>query len=299
MNIIDSIVANGHGSIDPSYVVIHETANPGATAANHRDYWSRDGTYAVHYVADWTGDVYHTVPDDRMCWQVGYGNDQVIGIELCHATNQADFDAMWKTGVEWARWMLDKMGWGTDRLISHDTARVWWGGTDHTDPLGYFAEFGKSWDDFVSDVEQGSTKTMGLRTGAVEAWPDYRSAWRLTKESDDYPGGLYSLRNCHTGQAIAACDPIGSGTGVVMADYSPGTFNQSWAWSHSDAGDHGLTQAGHFLSALNGNFALMSTGGGVDVWAIYDWRWEHNWSLVPAIDGCYRIVNYDGACLRV
>lgn len=152
MNIIEDIVSNGHGWLDPSFVVIHETANPGATARNHRDYWSREDDYAVHYVADWTGDVYHCVPDDRLCWQVGNGNAKVVGIELCHATNQADFERVWSVGVEWAAWMLKRKGWGIDRLISHNDCTNWWGGSDHTDPIGYFQEYGRSWEQFKQDV---------------------------------------------------------------------------------------------------------------------------------------------------
>lgn len=152
MNVIEDIVSNGHGSLSPSYVVIHETANPGATARNHRDLWSRDDTYAVHYVGDWTGDVYHCVPENRMCWQVGNGNPYVIGIELCHATNAADFARVWEVGVEWAAWQLSKRGWGTDRLLSHYDCTRRWGGSDHTDPIGYFEEYGRSWSQFVADV---------------------------------------------------------------------------------------------------------------------------------------------------
>lgn len=160
MNIIEDIVSYGHGSLDPSYIVIHETANPGATARNHRDYWSRDDTYAVHYVGDWTGDIYHCVPDDCLCWQVGNGNAYVVGIELCHATNQADFNAVWDLGVEWAAMMLNRYGWGIDRLISHNDCTNWWGGSDHTDPLGYFESYGRSWGQFKEEVAERMGEEM-------------------------------------------------------------------------------------------------------------------------------------------
>lgn len=153
MRIIEDIVSDGHGYLDPDYIVIHETANPGATARNHRDYWSRDDTYAVHYVGDWTGDVYHCVPDNCLCWQVGNGNAYVVGIELCHATNSADFQRVWDVGVEWAALMLERYGWGIDRLISHNDCTNWWGGSDHTDPIGYFESYGRSWGQFKQDVE--------------------------------------------------------------------------------------------------------------------------------------------------
>ena len=154
-NLIKSIVKSGHDDLYPSYIVIHETANPGASARNHRDLWSGENyysDYAVHYTLDWTGDCYYCVPENRMCWQVGYGNPYVIGIELCHATNRSDFNKVWTAGAEWAAWQLKKHGWGIDRLISHNECRYLWGGTDHTDPDGYFEAYGKSWGEFKDAV---------------------------------------------------------------------------------------------------------------------------------------------------
>lgn len=148
----ESIISQGHGWLSADYICIHETASPGATALNHVSYWRGDDTYAVHYVGDWNGVVYHCVPDNRLCWQVGNGNPHVIGIELCHATNSADFAKVWDAGVEWAATMLKRHGWGTGRLISHYQATQWWGGSDHTDPIGYFREFGRTWDQFVAAV---------------------------------------------------------------------------------------------------------------------------------------------------
>lgn len=152
MQIRENIISNGHGGLNPGYLVIHETANPGATALNHVSYWSRDDTYAVHYVTDWTGIVYHCVRDDRLCWHVGNGNGNCVGIELGHALTPQQFKQVWDTAVEFAAWYLKKRGWGIDRMISHDQAARWWGGSDHTDPIGYFAQFGRSWGQFKDAV---------------------------------------------------------------------------------------------------------------------------------------------------
>lgn len=149
----ENIVTNGHGPLNASYLVIHETANPGASAANHVNYWSNSPAYAVHYVMDVDGDpVYHTVPDNRKCWHVGNGNAHTVGIELCHATNQDDFNAQWDEAVKWAGDYLNSRGWGVDRMISHNDATHRWGGSDHTDPLSYFNSYGHSWNQFKGDV---------------------------------------------------------------------------------------------------------------------------------------------------
>ena len=70
----ESVVAYGHGYNDAGYLVVHETANPGASAANHVSYWSNKPDYAVHYVMELDGSVvYHTVPDWALAWHVGNG----------------------------------------------------------------------------------------------------------------------------------------------------------------------------------------------------------------------------------
>ena len=150
---VDKYVSGGHGYLNASYLVIHETANPGASAYNHTLLWSRDDTYAVHHVMELDGStVYNTVAENRLCWHVGNGNGYTIGIELAHATNAADFSKQWGEAVKWAGDELRAHGWDTSRLLSHYEAAQRWGGSDHTDPNGYFAQFGKSWWEFKQAV---------------------------------------------------------------------------------------------------------------------------------------------------
>ncbi|MEE1201268.1 N-acetylmuramoyl-L-alanine amidase, partial [Bifidobacterium sp.] len=79
------IVNPGHGYLAPWMLAVHSTANPGATARNHRDLWSRGYDFAVHYVADWT-EAYQCVELNHLCWHVGNGNATCLGIEICEAT---------------------------------------------------------------------------------------------------------------------------------------------------------------------------------------------------------------------
>lgn len=150
---VDRYVSNGHGYLNASYLVIHETANPGASAYNHTSLWSRDDTYAVHHVMELDGStVYNAVPEDRLCWHVGNGNGYTIGIELAHATDAADFAKQWGEAVKWTGDELRAHGWDTSRLLSHYEAARRWGGSDHTDPNGYFRAYGKTWLEFKQAV---------------------------------------------------------------------------------------------------------------------------------------------------
>ena len=150
---VDRYVSSGHGYLDASYLVIHETANPGASAYNHTLLWARDDTYAVHHVMELDGSiVYNTVAENRLCWHVGNGNGYTIGIELAHAANASDFARQWGEAVKWAGDELRAHGWDTSRLLSHYEAARRWGGSDHTDPNGYFRAYGKTWREFKQAV---------------------------------------------------------------------------------------------------------------------------------------------------
>lgn len=149
----ERIVAQGHGALSPSYFCLHSTANVGATADNHASLWSRSPDYAVHLVSDWTKCL-HTVPYNRLCWQIGNGNAYVEGIEMCEADNRADFERGVEIAAQAVAERLMAHGWGIDRLITHDMARSMWGGTDHTDPTPYFSRWGYSFDAFKQRVRE-------------------------------------------------------------------------------------------------------------------------------------------------
>lgn len=193
------IVSAGHGSLSPRYLVIHSTANPGATAENHVTYWRRNQPSVVmaHYVMDWTGGgtVIQTQETDRLAWHVGNGNSRTYGIELCEATNPQDFEVEWRAAVEWAAMQLRSRGWGTDRLICHADASEWWGGT-HTDPTGYFARFGRSWGQFKADVAAymaGGTTSQGDResTGSTDESGNQTQSGYTAREGTGF-GGTYA-----------------------------------------------------------------------------------------------------------
>lgn len=151
----EAIVASGHGTLIPRYFAVHSTANPGATAANHVSYWRNNPDYAVHLVSDWD-EAYHTVPYDRLCWQVGNGNATCEGLEICEALTREQFER----GLEVARSVilqrLAAHGWTVDGNVrSHDWFTRIYGGSDHTDPLPYFNRWGWTWDMFIQFLKEG------------------------------------------------------------------------------------------------------------------------------------------------
>ena len=177
----------GHGAIKAQYLVIHETSNPGATAKNHLDYWKSgrsDGIY-THFITDWLSDtIYQVCSEQALCWHVGNGNKFSIGIEMCHAQNKNDFEKVWKNTVQFASYVLKKNGWSIDKIISHKTAGQMWGGTDHTDPISYFAKYGKTWQNFINDIKKESAGKTMENSDVIKIW-SYKNS-KLEKKRDTY-----------------------------------------------------------------------------------------------------------------
>ena len=137
----------------PMGIVIHETATPGATAENEYNFFnSADRNASAHGFVDWK-EYIQTIPYDEVAWHAGYtANYQYIGIEMCHATNKADFEKVWNNTIEIVVEIMNRYGFSVNDITTHDEVSRRWGETDHTDPIGYFRKFGKTFDDFKHDL---------------------------------------------------------------------------------------------------------------------------------------------------
>lgn len=222
---VDRYVSTGHGYLNASYLVVHETANPGASAYNHTLLWSRDGTYAVHHVMELDGStVYNTVSENRLCWHVGNGNGYTIGIELAHATNASDFAKQWGEAVKWTGDELRARGWDTSRLLSHYEAAQRWGGSDHTDPNGYFRQYGKTWAEF----KQAVAAYLGSGYVAPIAPTDGNGgtvASSSTSTNDSSFGGTY---RCSVSSLNVRSTPSLYGTVVASYGYGQTVNLDNW-----------------------------------------------------------------------
>lgn len=138
----------------PVGIVLHETATPGATAENEYSFFNTaDRNASAHGFVDWNGYI-QTVPYDEVAWHAGYtANHKYIGIEMCHATNKADFEKVWNNTLEIFAELMKKYGFSVKDITTHNEVSLKWGETDHTDPTGYFKKFGKTFEDFKRDLE--------------------------------------------------------------------------------------------------------------------------------------------------
>lgn len=136
------------------FLVIHETVSK-ATARQQLNYFNTAPAYAnAHVFIDWN-EVLLTVPFTETSWTVGRpANSFTINIEMCHARNAAEFNKSWDITTRYvAKWLLANQKDPLTFIKSHHEIAEEFGGTDHTDPDDYFAEYGKTMDDFRRAVQ--------------------------------------------------------------------------------------------------------------------------------------------------
>ncbi|MFL0253007.1 N-acetylmuramoyl-L-alanine amidase [Clostridium neuense] len=150
-------------SLQPVGIVIHATDEPGGTAQNNRDYFNRDASAqaSAHYFVDWN-EAIQTIPENEVAWHAGpTANHKFLSVEMCepYAGNQSEFNQVYENTVELVSSICKRYGWGASDIHSHKWVSETYGETDHTDPIEYLSEYGKSWDKLVSDIQNAINGT--------------------------------------------------------------------------------------------------------------------------------------------
>lgn len=148
----------------PEGVVIHETATPGASAHNEAIYFNREwmNIYSyVHAFVDKAGVIQMTSPDYGV-WGAGpVANNRFFQVELCEENNLADFAKSVNNDAIYVAQIMHNYNLVPDNAVHDGKGTVWshhavsqfLGGTDHSDPDGYFAKWGYSMDDFYDLIK--------------------------------------------------------------------------------------------------------------------------------------------------
>lgn len=144
-------------SLNSQGLVLHETDTPGATAQNEHDYFA--ATYrggSAHYFID-PNVTLQVIPENEQAWHAGAtANRLYLSIEMCRPAehDQDWFDAVWDRTVDLAVDICIRHEWNTDPVWSHRGISEKYGETDHTDPIEYLAEYGKTWQDLLNAIAQ-------------------------------------------------------------------------------------------------------------------------------------------------
>ena len=145
----------------PEGIVIHETATPGASAYNEAIYFNREWMNMYSYVHAFVDSkqVIQMMTPNYGVWGAGaIANNRFIQIELCRENTRNKFAKSVNNDAIYAAKLLHRYnitpvnasntGMGT--IWSHHAVSRFLGGTNHTDPDGYFQKWGYSMNDFFS-----------------------------------------------------------------------------------------------------------------------------------------------------
>ncbi len=143
-----------HGYGKPEGVVIHETGNPNSTIYNEIAYMKKDYQNAfVHSFVD-ASRIINIANTNYLCWGVGYpGNARFLQFEQVEVHSKSAFAHEVANTAYYAAYLLKKYhlkpndaaydGKGT--VWSHAAVAKFLGGSDHTDPVGYYASCGSKY----------------------------------------------------------------------------------------------------------------------------------------------------------
>jgi hypothetical protein len=174
--------------IQPEYLVIHSTANPGVGDESHYKWLNSARQHGwANYYGDWDS-ISLVVPEGMMAPAQGpSANKKAISYEICEpdtklawAEQVRQFTEAWNRAVWTAADICWRMGWPTDKIKSHaDISKLYPSETDHQDPIAFFARYGKSFPDFRGAV---SAKLVEWSTayGQADDW-QYKAVQDLTQ----------------------------------------------------------------------------------------------------------------------
>lgn len=145
----------------PEGIVIHETATPNASAYNEAIYFNREWMNMYSYVHAFVDkkQVIQMMTPNYGVWGAGaVANNRFIQIELCEENTRANFAKSVSNDAIYAAKLLHRYGitpvnasnTGQGTIWSHHAVSRFLGGTNHTDPDGYFAKWGYSMNDFFA-----------------------------------------------------------------------------------------------------------------------------------------------------
>jgi len=140
-------------ALSPQGFVIHSTATPKATAQNEHDYFnSGDRQASSHYFVDATN-IIRCIPENEVAWHAGpTANHKFLSVEMCEVD---PFDQVWARTVWLVADACVRYGWSTGpNVYSHRGISAMYRETNHTDPIQFLANNGKTWDQLLSAIDE-------------------------------------------------------------------------------------------------------------------------------------------------
>ena len=133
-------------------IVIHYTANPGATAIANRNYFENlKDTHTTkassHFVVGLEGEIVQCIPTAEIAYASNDRNSDTISIECCYKNEDGSFEqATYDSVIRLTAWLCEKFGLTSEDVIRHYDV------TGKLCPL-YYVEHEDAWMQFKKDVD--------------------------------------------------------------------------------------------------------------------------------------------------
>lgn len=134
-------------------IVVHYTANPGATAISNRNYFeglkdSHITKTSSNFIVGLDGEIIQCVPT----WEVAYAsndrNKDTVSIECCHPDSTGEFNkATYRSVIQLCAWLCLKFNLSPETIIRHYDV------TGKNCPK-YYVEHPDEWKQFRKDVKK-------------------------------------------------------------------------------------------------------------------------------------------------
>lgn len=133
-------------------IVIHYTANPGATAIANRNYFenlkdTHTTKVSSHFVVGLEGEIVQCIPTAEIAYASNDRNSDTISIECCYKNEDGSFEqATYDSVIKLTAWLCAKFGLTSEDVIRHYDV------TGKLCPL-YYVEHEDAWAQFKKDVD--------------------------------------------------------------------------------------------------------------------------------------------------
>ena len=154
---VELLTVNPYSSPGPALekvngIVIHYTANPGATAIANRNYFENlKDTHTTkassHFVVGLEGEIVQCIPTAEIAYASNDRNSDTISIECCYKNEDGSFEqATYDSVIKLTAWLCAKFGLTSEDVIRHYDV------TGKLCPL-YYVEHEDAWAQFKKDVD--------------------------------------------------------------------------------------------------------------------------------------------------
>jgi len=148
-NIWPTFPQYGYRNGKPEGVVVHETANPNSTIYGEINYMKNNYNSAfVHTFVD-ASSIINVANTKYLCWGAGpVANQRYVQFEQVEVHSKAAFASELNNASYYTAYILKKYGLTPKRyttVLSHHDVSTNLGGTNHTDPDGYWSTNAKSY----------------------------------------------------------------------------------------------------------------------------------------------------------